>query len=140
MQLPYTHLEWVQHCTDLPHQITLPAHTEQRKINTGVGKSLPLVRSRRERRCRKRKQQKSNRKKDRRSILERIRVALLRSVRENHNKKVFGVGRARNNWDLREGQQPLRFEPAARGPHHNIQVALLRAFLMYLCNHDSDMI
>ena len=32
-----THLEQVQHCTDLPHQITFPAHTEQGKIGPGLG-------------------------------------------------------------------------------------------------------
>ena len=30
-----THLEQVQHCTDLPRQVTFPAHTEQGK--TGLG-------------------------------------------------------------------------------------------------------
>ena len=32
-----THLEQVQHCTGLPHQITFPAHTEQGKIGPGLG-------------------------------------------------------------------------------------------------------
>ena len=37
----WTHLDWrglqVQHCTDLPSQVTIPAHTEQRKTRQGLG-------------------------------------------------------------------------------------------------------
>ena len=32
-----THLEQVQHCTDLPHQVTFPAHTEQREKGPELG-------------------------------------------------------------------------------------------------------
>ena len=35
--LSWTHLEQVQHCTDLPCQVTFPAHTEQRKMGPGLG-------------------------------------------------------------------------------------------------------
>ena len=31
-----THLEEVQHCTDLPRQVTFPAHTEQGKMGPGL--------------------------------------------------------------------------------------------------------
>ena len=37
--LKSTHLEQVQvqHCTDLPRQVTFPAHTEQGKMGPGFG-------------------------------------------------------------------------------------------------------
>ena len=35
--LKWTHLEQVQHCTDLPSQVTFPAHTEQGKMMSGLG-------------------------------------------------------------------------------------------------------
>ena len=35
--LRWTHLEQVQHCTDLPHQVTFPVHTEQGKMGPGLG-------------------------------------------------------------------------------------------------------
>ena len=35
--LRWTHLEQAQHCTDLPRQVTFPAHTEQGKMGPGLG-------------------------------------------------------------------------------------------------------
>ena len=35
--LQWTHLEQVQHCTDVPRQVTFPAHTEQGKMGPGLG-------------------------------------------------------------------------------------------------------
>ena len=35
--LGWTHLEQVQHCTDLPRQVAFPAHTERGKIGPGLG-------------------------------------------------------------------------------------------------------
>ena len=35
--LRWTRLEQVQHCTDLPRQVTFPAHTEQGKTGPGLG-------------------------------------------------------------------------------------------------------
>ena len=35
--LKWTHLEQVQHCTDLPRQVTFPPHTEQEKMGPGLG-------------------------------------------------------------------------------------------------------
>ena len=35
--LRWTHLEHVQNCTDLPRQVTFPAHTEQGKMGPGLG-------------------------------------------------------------------------------------------------------
>ena len=35
--LRWTHLEQVQHCTDLPRQVTFPAHLEQGKMGQGFG-------------------------------------------------------------------------------------------------------
>ena len=36
VHLRWTHLEQVQHCTDLPCQVTFPAHTEHRKMGIGL--------------------------------------------------------------------------------------------------------
>ena len=33
----WTHLEQVQYCTDLSHQVAFPAHTEQGKVGPGLG-------------------------------------------------------------------------------------------------------
>ena len=33
----WTHLKKVQHCTNLPLQITIPAHSEQGKTGPGLG-------------------------------------------------------------------------------------------------------
>ena len=38
--LRWTHLEQVQHCTDLPRQVTFPAHTEQGKHGARVGMNV----------------------------------------------------------------------------------------------------
>ena len=35
--LRWTHLEQVQHCTDLPRHVTFPVHTEQGKMGPGLG-------------------------------------------------------------------------------------------------------
>ena len=35
--LRWTHLEQAQHCTDLPRQVTFPAHTEQGKMGPVLG-------------------------------------------------------------------------------------------------------
>ena len=35
--LRWTHLEQVQHSTDLPRQVTFPAHIEQGKMGPGLG-------------------------------------------------------------------------------------------------------
>ena len=35
--LRWTHLEQVQYCTDLPHQVTFPVHTEEGKMGPGFG-------------------------------------------------------------------------------------------------------
>ena len=35
--LRWTHLEQAQHCTDLPRQVTFPAHTDQGKMGPGLG-------------------------------------------------------------------------------------------------------
>ena len=35
--LRWTYLQHVQHCTDLPRQVTFPAHTEQGKMGPGLG-------------------------------------------------------------------------------------------------------
>ena len=35
--LRWARLEQVQHCTDFPREVTLPAHTEQGKMGPGLG-------------------------------------------------------------------------------------------------------
>ena len=35
--LRWTHLEQVQHCTDLPLQVTFPEHTEQENMEPALG-------------------------------------------------------------------------------------------------------
>ena len=35
--LRWTHLEQMQHCTDLPRQVTFSAHTEQGKMGPWLG-------------------------------------------------------------------------------------------------------
>ena len=35
--LRWTHLKQMQHCTDLPREVTFPAHTEQGKMEPGLG-------------------------------------------------------------------------------------------------------
>ena len=40
----WTYFEQVQHCTDLPLQVTFPANTEQEKTGPGLGRRLPLIR------------------------------------------------------------------------------------------------
>ena len=44
--LKWTHLEQVQHCTGLPRQVTYPAHTEQGNMRPRLGRTLPLIKSR----------------------------------------------------------------------------------------------
>ena len=34
-RLRWSHLEQVQHCTDLPRQVTFSAHTKQKKMGPG---------------------------------------------------------------------------------------------------------
>ena len=36
-------MEQVQHCTDLPRQVTFLAHTEQGMMGPGLGLTLPLI-------------------------------------------------------------------------------------------------
>ena len=45
--LKWTHLEQVQHCTDLPLKVTFPVHTKQGKMGQGLGLMLPLIKRRR---------------------------------------------------------------------------------------------
>ena len=44
--LKWTHLEQVQHCTNLLLRVTLPEHSERRKIGPELGKTLPLMKIR----------------------------------------------------------------------------------------------
>ena len=76
----------VQHCTGLPIQVTFPAHTEQEKKESGLGRTLPLNRRRREMRrwAREGKEKKENK----RPILKVLRAALLRSIRGQRGRKI----------------------------------------------------
>ena len=40
----WTQLKHVQHCTDLPRQVTFPVHTKQGKTGQGLGWTSPLER------------------------------------------------------------------------------------------------
>ena len=40
MHIRWTHWEQVQHCTDLPRQVTFSAHTEQAKMGPRVGMNV----------------------------------------------------------------------------------------------------
>ena len=56
--------------------------------------------------------EKLEKKEDNRSILQKLRAALLRSFREQHDEKNgLCEGSARGNWDPREDQQPLLPNP-----------------------------
>ena len=46
VHLKCNHLEQVQHCTNLPLQVTLPAYIEQEKIGPGFSRMLPLIENR----------------------------------------------------------------------------------------------
>ena len=90
--LRWTHLEQVQHCTDLPRQVTFPAHTEQGKMGPGLEWTLPLIRRRRRmrRRGRARVGQERRKSENRRPILKMLCAALLRSFRGQHSEKMNG--------------------------------------------------
>ena len=109
-----THLQQVQHCTDLPRQITFLAHTKQGKMGPGLGRTLPLIKRTRRIRRRRRASKSQEKGEDRLPILEKMCVALLRSFRGQHGKKWF-QGSAQGNWDLQEGQQPFRPNPNGVG-------------------------
>ena len=94
----------VQHCTDLPRQVTFPVHTEQGKMEPGLGWTLPLIKRRRMRRQRRAREEQEKRKSGR-PILKKLCVAFLQSFRGKHSEKMKGS--ARGNWDPWEGQQPF---------------------------------
>ena len=50
--LRWTHLKQVQHCTDLPRDVTFPAHTKQGEMGPVLGQTLPLIKRKRKRRRR----------------------------------------------------------------------------------------
>ena len=61
------------------------------------------------RRRRAREGQEKRERENRRPILKKLCASLLRSFRGQQNEKMKGS--ARDNWDLREGQQPFRPNP-----------------------------
>ena len=98
-------LEHTQHCTDLPRQVTFPAHTEQGKTGQGLEWMLLLIRRRRRMRRRARERQE---KKEVRLILKRLRTTLLWLFsRAAPQKNGLCEGSAWGNWDPQEGQQPF---------------------------------
>ena len=66
-------------------------------------------------RTRRRAREMQKKKEDRRPILKKLCAALLRSFRGSTAKKWLCEGRARGNWDPREGQQPFRPNPNGVG-------------------------
>ena len=65
------------------------------------------------RRRRAREEQEGRKRENKRPILKKLCAALLRSLREQHSKKMKGS--ARGHWDPREGQQSFRHNPNAVG-------------------------
>ena len=78
----------MQHCTDLPRQVTFPVHTKQGKTGQGLGSMLPLIR--RSRRMRRRARERQEKREDR-PILKRLRATLLRWFRGLHGEKMVCV-------------------------------------------------
>ena len=113
-----THLEQVQHCTDLPRQVTFPVHSEQGKIGPKLRQTLPLINRRRKMRRQRWALNSQEKREDNRPILEKLCAALLRSFRVEHAKKWF-KGSTRGNWDPREDQQPFRPNPNGIGDRTN---------------------
>ena len=56
--LRWTHLEQAQHCTDLPRQVTFPAHTEQGKMGPGLGINVTAHQQNEETKGRRKKKRK----------------------------------------------------------------------------------
>ena len=73
----------MQHCTDLPRQVTFAAHTEQKKDGSRVGMNATAHQEKE-----KNEETKTGMEKGRRSILEKLHAALLRSSRGQHGKKM----------------------------------------------------
>ena len=131
--LRWIHLKQVQHCTDLPRQVTFPAHTEQGKImGPGLGLTLPLIKRRRRMRKRRRtrKGQEKRKRENKQLILKKLCAALLRSFRGQHSEKMKGS--ARGNWNRREGQQSFRPNPNGVGDRTTtLRRLLIGAMLFY---------
>ena len=123
--LRWTHLEQVQHCTDLPRQVTFLAHTEQGKMGPGLGWTLPFIKRKRRmrRRRREREGQEKRKRENKRPILKKLWAALLRSFKGQHSEKMKGS--ARGNWDPREGQQPFWPNPNGVGYRNTTMRRLL---------------
>ena len=99
----------MQHCTDLPRQITFPAHTDQGKTGQRLEWTSTIIRRRMRRWARERHEKRKVR-----PILKRLYAALLQSFRGQHGEKMVCVGgNAQGNWDPREYQQP--FWPNSNG-------------------------
>ena len=109
----WTHLEQVEHCTDLPRQVTFPAHTERGKMGPGLGWTIPLIKRRRRMRRRGRARERQEKRENRRPILRKLCAALLQSFRGQHSEKMKGS--ARGNWDPWEGQQTFQSNPNGFG-------------------------
>ena len=108
--LRWTHLEQLQHCADLPHQVTFPAHTAG-KDGARVGMNVTAHQEKE-----KNEETKTGKRRageERRPILRKLCAALLRSFSGQHSEKMKES--ARGNWDPREVQQPFRPNPNGVG-------------------------
>ena len=114
----WTHLEEVQHCTDLRLQVTFPAQTDQGKDGTRVGMNVSTLKK-------KKKKKKKSKKAGKREAGEERKMATNfkeaaccpSSVVQGGNtaKKGLCGGSVRSNWDPREGQQQFRSNPNGVG-------------------------
>ena len=109
--LKWTHLEPVQHSTDLTLQITFAAHTEQEKMEPGLEWTLPLID--RTRRMIRRPREKQEKREKGRPISKRLPAALLRSFRGQHDEKMVCVREVPEV--TQEGQQLFRPNPNGVG-------------------------
>ena len=111
-----TQLEHEQHCTDLPRQVTFPAHTEQEKTGQGLGLNVAAH------------QKEKNQKTAKRKAGEERRQADFKKAACYPSAVVQGAARQKmvcvSNWDLREGHSHFGPAQTGWGPHHHAEAAV----------------
>ena len=110
----------MQHCTDLPRQVTFPAHTEQGKDGTRVRINVAAHQK-------KEKNQKTAKRKtgEDRPILKRLRSTLLRLFRGLHDDKMVCVrGVLEVTGTLRKANSHFGPAQTGWGPHHHVEAAV----------------
>ena len=110
----------MQHCTDLPRQVTFPANNKQGKDRTRVKMNVAAHQE-------KEKNEKTFKRKagEDRPILKRLRATLLRSFRGLHGEKMVCV-RGVPGVTGTLGKANSHFDPTqtGRGPHHHVEAAV----------------